>query len=185
MRYFRRSHIQRYRVFYKEKFLLAKKSDNLEHNSSDIEPIKKYLQKDFKQQLSEKTFSHYCKLNIFILSQWVYNGLQGRIQGGFEGFVRTPPGWWVILHHHATCGHTSKRIVFPASATSCNLQFCPLLLFPQALSRQQADWCQPGVGPSRWTSCSRRFSAVNRRIQNYSRGGGGGGGGEVRCFSNF
>ena len=104
--------------------------------------------------------------------------LQGRIQGGFEGFVRTPPGWWVILHHHATCGQTSKGIVFPASATSCNLQFSPRLLFPQALSRQQADWCHPGIGPSEWTSCSRELSAVNRRIQNYSRGG-------VRWFSNL
>ena len=87
-----------------------------------------------------------------------------------------PPGWWVILHHHATCGQTSKRIVFPASATSCNLQLLyPCLLFPQAQSRQQADWCRPGVGPSGWTSCSRGLSAVNRQIQNYSRGGGGGG----------
>ena len=85
-----------------------------------------------------------------------------------------PPAWWVILHHHATCGQTSKRIVFPASTTSCNLQFCPRLLFPQALSRQQADWCQPGIGPSGWTSCSRGLSAVNRRIRNYSREGGGG-----------
>ena len=102
--------------------------------------------------------SHRISFNIF----------QGRIQGGFEGFVRTPPGWWVILHHHATCGQTSKRIVFPASATSYNLQFCPRLLFTQALSRQQADWCQPGIGPSGWTSCSRGLSAVNRRIQNYS-----------------
>ena len=89
---------------------------------------------------------------------------QGRIQGGFEGFVR----WWVILHHHATCGQTSKLFFFPASAPSCNLQFCPRLLFPQPLSRQQADWCQPGVGPSGCTSCSRGLSAVNQRIQNYS-----------------
>ena len=100
---------------------------------------------------------------------------QGRIQGGFEGFVRTPPGWWVILHHHATCGQTSKQIVFPASATSCNLPFCPRLLFPQALSTQHADWCQPGIGPSGWTSYLRGLSAVNRRIQKYRRGGGGGG----------
>ena len=102
------------------------------------------------------------------LTDYSLMSTRGGSRGGFEGFVRTPPSWWVILHHHATCGQTSKLVVFPASTTSCNLQFCPRLLFPKALSRQQADWCQPGVGPSGWTFCSRGLSAVNQRIQNYS-----------------
>ena len=101
------------------------------------------------------------------LISWLVH--QGRIQGGFEGFVRTPPGWWVTLHNHATCGKTSKLIVFLvlASAISCNLQFCSsFLLFTHALSSQQADCSQPGIGPSGWTSCLGGLSAVNRRMQN-------------------
>ena len=76
--------------------------------------------------------------------------IRGGSRGGSRGSSEPPLAGesFCTTILHATCGQTSKRIVFPASATSCNLQFCPRLLFLQALSRQQADWCQPGVGQS-------------------------------------
>ena len=73
----------------------------------------------------------------------------GADRGGVRGVRPNPPPPPPL--HFAPPRHLWTNIntnCFPAAATSCNLQFCPRLLFPQALSRQQADWCQPGVGPS-------------------------------------